>query len=55
MVFSFGLLWTILAATVAPSAMLAALYVSSHLVFRSAVTDNTELIPYLFSNAPPDR
>ena len=37
MVFTFGLPWTILAAGVAPSAMLAALYIFCYLVLRSAV------------------
>jgi ceramide glucosyltransferase len=37
MVFTFGLPWTILAAVAAPSTMLAALYIFSYLVLRSAV------------------
>jgi ceramide glucosyltransferase len=37
MVFTFGLPWAILAAGVAPSAMLSALYIFSYLVLRGAV------------------
>src|SRR5258708_23860563 len=37
MVFTVGLLWTILAAAVSPSVYLAVLYVTSYLVLRSGV------------------
>jgi ceramide glucosyltransferase len=37
MAFTFGLLWTTLAAAVSPSVTLAGLYVTSYLVLRSAV------------------